>query len=412
MALFSTRQLYGQVSMTLASGDFTFYFERYVAGQWLQMSATDQLQFFNRAHCECDNADTAMVKIAIVPAVGTPQKIQSLLTPNFPNGIGRLYVGAEGFNCLNPSNYTGNIELICTNLLDPTNYGASFPLSVFETQRFYESPPFPVAWLFNSQKMSCGTSGTCDSIASCITAMVTQPIYFWAQTHSGSLPDFIDPAFEVDLGGAIPTAPASVTAEADSDSIVVHWEWPVTWVPDGIGVQIFCTRPAGIQVFPTGSFAPAYATTAMVCPGSPSASLDPFSSLVDPAFLCSGLLPATATSHRVSGLQAETAYSVAVAAVDRLGNIGRPSYVPGPITTTRRTTRFAESGCSMIAGHGRGSGGVAGWVLVGGLVWVLWASRLGRRHEPAWRCPAPVPGKSDAKHAERPKKMSGARTSR
>jgi hypothetical protein len=367
LALFSAYRVHAQTSTTfLSERDFTFHFERYVEEQWLPMNVTDQPQFFNRAHCECDNADAAMVRIAIAPAVGTPEKIRTLLSANgFPDGIGRLYVGAVGFNCLNPSNYTGNIEPYCTNLLDPSDYGASFPLAVFETQRLYESPPFPVAWLFNSLRMSCGTSGTCDSIESCTTTTATQPIYFWAQSRRGSYPDFVDTSFTVALDGAIPTAPSGVTAEADSDSILVHWEWPATSTPDGTGVQIFCTRPAGIQVFPTGSFAPAYTTAAMVCPGTPRASLDPYSSLVDPTFLCSGLLPATATSYRISGLQPETAYSVAVAAVDRFGNISKPSDASGPITTTKRTTRFAGSGCSMIGD----SGCAVGWALVVGLGW-------------------------------------------
>ena len=52
----------------------------------------------------------------------------------------------------------------------------------------------------------------------------------------------------------------------------------------------------------------------------------PFSDL-NPNYLCSGLLPASSTSHRITGLQNGIPYGIGIAAVDKYGNIGAISDV-------------------------------------------------------------------------------------
>jgi hypothetical protein len=70
-----------------------------------------------------------------------------------------------------------------------------------------------------------------------------------------------------------------------------------------------------------------------------------------PNYLCSGLIPATTTSYRITGLQNGIWYGVGVAAVDRYGNVGAISDIVYA-TPSAGTERTGGSGCS-IDGRGK-----------------------------------------------------------
>ena len=141
-------------------------------------------------------------------------------------------------------------------------------------------------------------------------------------------------------------------------------------------MQVFCSRADSYQVYPKGSYGASYETSASLCPSfaptdaSPSAFSD-----LDPLFLCSGLLPSTATSARIEGLQNGIWYGVGVAAVDKFGNIGaipESSVVyQQPIPTVDFYTEYRNLGgtaqggfCSLSGWHGRRA--PFGWSLVPG----------------------------------------------
>ena len=320
----------------LAASDFTIFFESYVNGQWVQMSSTTQQYYFNQARCLCDTDPNGEFRVVVQPGSGAGQKILTQLESNLAGGaqgVSYLFAGNNGFDCLNPTAYVGGLGVFCTNLVAPdSGYpGTTFStMAAFANMPFVTSGPIPVAYLFNSlSNPTCGYTGTCDSFAMC-SAMNTQTnIQFWAQTNSGTHPDFDPgPSAAVSLVGYVPVTPTDVVADGGNEALNVSWDWGgvnIATETTIVGVQLFCQRGADTQVFPTSSFGPAYMTPGMLCPNSPAAAATtaggPFSNF-DPRYLCSGLIPAASTNHRITGLQNGISYGVGVAAVDKYGNIG------------------------------------------------------------------------------------------
>jgi len=72
----------------------------------VKMSSFEQQYFFNRARCQCDQDPSGEFKIVIQPAAGAGAKIQTLLQSNLTSGqgIGWLFAGAAGVDCLTASN--------------------------------------------------------------------------------------------------------------------------------------------------------------------------------------------------------------------------------------------------------------------------------------------------------------------
>jgi len=365
---------------SLGLSDFTLQLKRYDSGQkdWIQMNDTEKKFFFSRARCECNGDqtnNTGYFKILIRPGTNTVSKISSALALNGTTGTGRLYAGGNAINCLSPSSVVGgNLSASCLNLLDPTTYNAEFSMNVFITRGYFESPAIPVAWLFGSVLAPVcdapGSPRSCDEIESCARDLVTQRIYFWAQTTTTSTPDAADISWEVKLNGQITDAPSSVTAEGGNEALTVRWVWPEGQAPSAQsnfkGVQVFCQRGADYQVFPAGSFSRSYDTAAILCPGvaptTTTTDASPFSNF-SPDYLCSGLLPSTTTGYRITGLQNGIPYGVAVVSVDNFGNIGPITAVTygTPVPTVDFYTQYKNDGgaaqggfCAMAGRSGHG----------------------------------------------------------
>ena len=359
-ALVVAGRAHAQSGPALAAADFTIYFESYNGKQWVRMSSVQQQYFFNQARCQCDQDPSAEFKVVIQPAAGASQKIQALLAANSTGGqgIGRLFAGENDVDCLAPAALvTGSLAPFCTNLLDPDNYpGASFGMTVFGTANYWESPPIPVAYLFNSlTRPSCGGQGTCDSTSACSTTSTQTNIQFWAQTNSGLAPDMDPgPSAPMVLVGYVPLTPILGAVEGGNEALTVGWSWPSGMNPATdatlLGVQLFCQRGADSQVFQSGTFGAAYMTPAMLCPNATTMPLpsDPFSNL-DPKYLCSGLIPLTTTNCRITGLHNGIQYGVGAAAVDKYGNIGVLSDVvyATPSAGTGGTQARLGNGCSF-----------------------------------------------------------------
>jgi hypothetical protein len=249
-------------------------------------------------------------------------------------------------------------------------------MAAFGNVPYATSGPIPVAYLFNALSTpTCGYTGTCDKAALCTSPSTQTNIQFWAQTNSGTYPDFDPgPAAAVNLVGNVPVTPTKVAADGGNEALEVSWNWgSVNPATDTtlVGVQIFCQRGADTQVFQMGSFVPAYMTPAMLCPNNPAAAATttggPFSNF-DPKYLCSGLIPATTTSYRITGLQNGISYGVGVAAVDKYGNIGASSDIAyampgagmGGIGGTSGAGGYVGDPDADATGGALGSGGAAG----------------------------------------------------
>ena len=343
----------------LSASDFTISFEAYNGSRWVQMTSAQEQYFFNRARCQCDQDPSGEFKIVVRPAPGAGQKIQVQLQNSLTGGQGvaYLFAGTAGYDCLSPGSIVGgNLGTVCTNLVAPDS---GYPGKLFTTManfgnvNFVESAPIPVAYLFNSLgNPACGSNGTCDSAARCDTTNTQTNIQFWAQTNSSIGPDFDPgPPAAVALVGYVPVTPVHVTVEAGNQALNVSWDWGSVNVATDTtlaGVQLFCQRDTDTEVFSPGSFAAAYLTPAILCPATATARATggPFSDL-DPKYLCSGLIPAASTSHRITGLQNGIPYGVGVAAVDKYGNIG-------PISDVVYNLPNAAAGGSDSATFGSG----------------------------------------------------------
>ena len=378
----------------LSSADFVFSFERYdaLAGAWVALNPTEQAFFFDRARCECaeDTSNfTGSIKIAIEPSAAVAQKIQSLLTANLASsGSARLYAGGNAVNCLDPSSTTTPeaLSAYCVNLLDPSSYSASIPggMAVFLTQRRWESPPIPVAWLFGAAYTPvCDSPQSCNQTTTCGKTLSAQALYFWAQTSQTGLPDRSDLIVPINLAGQVPYAPSDVTVEAANEALIVHWTWPIginpAADPSFLGPQLFCQRGQGDQVFASGTYTAAFTSSAATCPAVAAVPASPLAfANLDPGYLCSGLLPATATSYRISGLQNGIFYGVGVAAVDKYGNLSpagvlyqapsglEPSLDGGTLDGGDREA--GSGGCTLAGSRGpRGGWAVLGMLTLGAL---------------------------------------------
>jgi hypothetical protein len=419
-ALFAANRASGQLGGTggtavggatgtsaLANTDFTVLFKGYFNGQWVQMNSTTQQYYFNQARCLCDTDPNGEFEVIIQPNSGAGQKILTQLESNLTGGQGvsYLFAGTAGIDCLNPNAYYGGMAAYCTNLLAP---GSGYPGTQFSTMAafgnvpYVTSGPIPVAYLFNSLSTpnTCGATGTCDSAALCTMTGTQTNLQFWVQTLSanGVKPDFDPgPPAAVSLVGSVPVTPMNVVANPGNEALNVTWDWGgVNIATDTtlVGVQIFCQRGADNKVFP-GFYSAAYQTPATLCKNNAAAVAaattagSPFSGL-DPNYLCSGLIPATSTSHRITGLQNGIWYGVGVAAVDRYGNIGAIANVAYgmPIPTVDFYTYYkndahgaAQGGyCALSGRHVRP--GLAALLFLAGL-----SLALGLRHRSKRRPP-------------------------
>jgi hypothetical protein len=370
----------------LTSADFSLYLERYTNGNWIQMNDTEVKYFFNRGRCECGNSEldtdenhkfAQFFKVAIVPAANTTTTISTILQSNATGYQGdcRLYGAAAGTGCLDV-NSTSSVILpsVCTNLRDPDTYASGFTLASFSamTGTRIESDRIPASTLFGSiLNPGCGATHTCNAPSNCAIAQGSATIFFWAQSVAGISPDMTDEILSVNIAGAAQQPPVlndplppNSNPQGGNEALTVSWDWPSGVTPSQntalLGLQVFCKRGADTPVFKQGSFSQSYRTARDLCPKAnvDMSSYGEFHGL-DPAYLCSGLLPPNTKSYRISGLQNGIYYGVGVAAVDRYGNISPITDVRygKPIPTVDFYTEYREAG-------GNAEGGfcaIAGW---------------------------------------------------
>jgi hypothetical protein len=392
---------------SLSSSDFTMYLEYYDKGQndWVQMNTTQQTYFFNRARCECDGDTTdwtGYVKVLIKAASTTSQTIRTALSNNnVSGGFARLYATSSSYNCLSPGSYGFSLQSYCLNLLDPTPTGYSSTgiqggIAYFENNAKYESPPIPVAWLFGTLSSGvCGSSTSCDSTSTCTNPTNSVIISFWAQTKASTYPDMSDMSISLSTVGKVAyDPPTDVTAEGGNEALIVNWGWASDLSPSTdtnfLGVQLFCQRGESTQVFASGSFDLSYMSATTTCPNIvPLTSSNTGLSQLDPNYLCSGLLPGTTTSHRITGLQNGIPYGVGVAVVDKFYNVSAISTVvyATPIPTVdfyseyRNVGGKAEGGYCTLSGR-RSRPGVVAILGFAGLGLVLRLRRRSKRRRP------------------------------
>jgi fibronectin type III domain protein len=120
-----------------------------------------------------------------------------------------------------------------------------------------------------------------------------------------------------------PPAPTNITVEPGNEALSVHWT-PVDFSTnmDLQGYQVVCQRADDLQVFPKNTFTSYIQSCDKTRLGAGLVSLDP-------AFTCSPLLTAEASSYRVKILQNGIWYAASVVAIDNSGNASPPVLI-GP----------------------------------------------------------------------------------
>jgi hypothetical protein len=131
-----------------------------------------------------------------------------------------------------------------------------------------------------------------------------------------------------------PPAPMGVTVQGGDQALVMNWDLiDTSVVPDLLGYQILCSRADQYQVFKGtdndagetngAPFGPAFQTCPATRIAAEAAGANAIDAL-DPAYVCSGLLSAQATTARIEVLQNQITYAAAVVAVDNSGNASQP----------------------------------------------------------------------------------------
>jgi hypothetical protein len=157
----------------------------------------------------------------------------------------------------------------------------------------------------------------------------SQSIYVLIDTASDGIYDtVVKKDIYIDLQGPPSPPSSSIALNPGNQAIDIGWEKLNTSVyTDVIGYQVLCDRAGSLQVFNDGTFTPGFFTCPDTLTGNGITGLDP-------RFVCSPLLTASATNYRVKLLQNEIVYGVAVVSVDRSGNASIPdTFYAAPIKT-------------------------------------------------------------------------------
>lgn len=223
-----------------------------------------------------------------------------------------------------------------------------------------QSAPSPT---FSSNLVYQSAAGTTQ--VSC-TALSAGSTSVWAILTQDGQPLGFAPSLDLPVVTTVVGPPTKVAAQPGNQGMLVTWSAPST-TSQVAGYQVLCLPS------PTTAQTPGYESCGLAA--GTATTLSPG----DTSEVCSAVLPASATSVRLSGLSNGTSYTVGVIAIDPSGGVSALSSVA--TATPQPTDGFwqkykqdggAASGCSIGPGPRH-----AGWpVLVLLAVLLVW---LGRR---------------------------------
>jgi hypothetical protein len=317
---------------------------------WVDLSTTEAGTYLNQARCQC--ATPVQIVVQMVPA--SVSKLASVTTPGTE---ARLYVGT-GCAGLNANN-----QPVC-----PASQILGSPLTSVGT---LAQGPWTVATTVDKLFAAVGGCGT----------TLNTTLWLWLDSLGQGRPNAGvtgdgAPSLGVSLTGAPPAAPNGISVEGGDEALVVSWTLlSTTTYPNLAGYLVFCMRGDGLQVFDPSyynskypnsqylssqtecqtvtpvtltTFASAAGTTTATEVGAPTI----FQTL-DTRFLCSGLLPTTQSSTRISILQNGIPYTVGVAAVDTSGNASpiASGFVQKPVPTINLYQAYRDAGGQSPGGY-------------------------------------------------------------
>ena len=364
-----------QTTTGLTQTDFTLRMQRQDGDTWVDLATTDAAIFLNQARCQC----AAPVRIVVQMASASQSKLSSLTTTGTN---ARLYVGNS---CVQLNTAVVPPRPQC----DTGQLGRLDNLSALSADGSWVVET-TVDKLFAAVGIDCG-------------ATLATTIWLWLDSTGGGYPDSgvtggSAPHLGIALDGTAPEAPSGITVEGSDKALMVSWgQVSVSDGPDQAGYLVFCMTGDNQQVFNPSNYNNQYLTGQLLCGTPAAATASPMASAagnttaveleapaafqnLDPSYLCSGLLPLSKTSMRLSALQNGIPYTVGVAVVDNSGNASpiRSGFVQvpvqGPTAAGGSTGGLGRSGCSChLAGGDRGA------IPWGAMLALGLASRLWRR---------------------------------
>jgi hypothetical protein len=300
----------GGTTTSLATTDF---FIGVQGDEGVNLSEYQRGIYFNKANCDCEKPTWIFVALS-----QTGLAKRSTIT----RGNAQVWVGTScDQTVLRPTQCT---QIAASVLL--TDFAARGGVSIKTTAKALSTRQIAVT----------GTGGTTGIVTACNeTAKFTQTVFLLVDQDADGAFD-LAPTQTLDIDVNPPPPPTDVTIRGGNDALVVNWKPINTTVDESadlLGYQLLCNRAGEFQVFPTGSYSPAYASTATQCPdmATDTGSVE----ALDPKFLCSGLLGVVATAHRIKVLQNYITYGVTVVAIDKHGNPSLPDVFYGnPVAST------------------------------------------------------------------------------
>jgi MYXO-CTERM domain-containing protein len=316
----------GSGGTAFAAGDFFTAIQQQTTPP-VSLTTFELSRFFNKANCDCSTHVNVFIAL-----LGTG--IAKRATAGITTGTVSIVLG-NGCNTvfgLQNGQSVGSCHQI-----------ASEPVLTFLNQAFYtvDTDAQTLSTYFNATGgvLVDGGTTTTGTAAPCTVPTgqsFTQTVNYNFDFGSGSIDLSVPFSLLIDL--VPPPAPTGLTIRGGDEALVLNWQSvDQAIVPDLLGYQILCSRADHYQVFneaysddggtSTGAFGAAFQT----CPLTRN---DGGVEVLNPKFICSGLLSAQATSDRVEILQNNITYAGAVVAIDNSGNPSEPMVGYGaPIKT-------------------------------------------------------------------------------
>jgi hypothetical protein len=342
----------GTSGVGLVKDDLTIDLQRQDGDTWVNLALTEANTYLNQARCQC----TTPMRVLVTMASASRSKLTTLTSPA---SNARLYVG---YNCANLNTATNKPQC------DGSQLGTTLsPLSTLSANGSW-AVETNVAQLFAAAKDCQQTLST--------------TIWLWIDTQGTGAPDLSGdsaPKQGLLLDGTPPAAPAGITVEGGDEALVVSWA-PLADTTDLAGFLVFCMRGSGLQVFnpsdynsnqyQTSQTLQTQANQTLVCSAStPATATAPTSAAgattavevgaptffqsLDSNYVCSGLLPPSQNSARISILQNGIPYTIGVAAVDTHGNASpiQSGFVQRPVPTINFYQAYRDAGGRSHGGY-------------------------------------------------------------
>ncbi len=340
---------------------------------------------FNRAHCECNSEVLLRVTIAAsgrgkLPSTGGT--LSAYLHPACVSSDEATRTAAFDRQLCTP--------VASTNDLGQTAHGATPYVQVdkFKMQALFASP----AVLTDGGVPADAGAGSSEAICN---QQESRRLYLAIDRREPAGPDQTGadaPALDFPVDGKPPAAPTALTVEPTRELLKPSWK--VVTDPTIARYVVFCAKSTGEVAYPQSRLVQGYELASDVCPGqiaAPAAARGSQAIEQHQRDYACGEVTHPKASLDLEGLSNAGSYVVAVAAVDKSGNIGpvTPATTSALIVTRDFFNDYTTKGGAATGGYcAIGGGQVRAGLMALGLVSALIAMLRAARRRRAFRARA------------------------